>query len=181
MFKLSAFTLLALAASGLVAPAFSTPIDVEARDGHHYGQHHGGSQHGHHGSTPNTAPHKPVRRANVVLRMFDGAEIQGGASSAVVYFTQEWEHGPVSIKGEIIGLELEPNTERGWHVHEFGDLFNGCTSAGLHWNPQGQNHGAPWDHERHVGDLGNFWVNESGDAYIDNQVINDRMSLNDSL
>ncbi|TFK27449.1 superoxide dismutase 1, partial [Coprinopsis marcescibilis] len=95
-----------------------------------------------------------------------------------VYFTQEWEHGPVSIKGEIIGLDLEPNAERGWHVHEFGDLTNGCTSAGLHWNPQVQNHGAPWDHERHVGDLGNFWVDENGDAYVDNQVINDRMSLN---
>ena len=48
--------------------------------------------------------------------MFNGNEIEGGYSEAVIYFTQDWEHGPVSIKGEIIGLDLEPNSQRGWHV-----------------------------------------------------------------
>ncbi|TFK27466.1 superoxide dismutase [Coprinopsis marcescibilis] len=110
--------------------------------------------------------------------MFNGNEIEGGLSEAVLYFTQDWEHGPVSVQGEIVGLDLEPNSQRGWHVHEFGDLTNGCTSAGLHWNPEGQNHGAPWDHQRHVGDLGNLHVDTYGDVYIDGKVINDRMSLN---
>ncbi|TFK27470.1 hypothetical protein FA15DRAFT_635605 [Coprinopsis marcescibilis] len=118
------------------------------------------------------------QQAVSVLRIHDGSEIQGGSTSAVVYFTQEYEDGPVSIKGEIIGLGFEPNVERGWHIHESGDLSNGCASAGLHFNPEGKNHGAPDDDERHVGDLGNLQIDENGDAYIDNEVINDKISLN---
>ncbi|TFK27469.1 hypothetical protein FA15DRAFT_701871 [Coprinopsis marcescibilis] len=182
---LSVFTLLATCA---ISPAFGNPVDsseplVEARNWQHHGNgnhHQGGSSQHQSGNNGHwSAPDEkyfPIKKASVALRIYDENEVQGGATNAVVYFTQDYEGGPVSIKGEIVGLGLEPNTERGWHVHESGDLSQGCAGAGGHFNPQGMNHGAPWDHHRHVGDLGNFKVNEWGDAYVDN-IVNDKMSL----
>ena len=41
---------------------------------------------------------------------------------------------PTIIRGLIKGLE--PG-EHGFHIHEFGDLSDGCASAGGHYNPDG--------------------------------------------
>ena len=54
---------------------------------------------------------------------------------------------PVHVKGEISGLE---KGDHGFHIHEYGDYTNGCTSTGSHFNPFHKNHGAPIDEERYV-------------------------------
>merc|ERR1711939_470844 len=62
-----------------------------------------------------------------------------GKVTGKAIFTQESEGSPVTVTGEITGND--PNAQRGFHIHTFGDLSNGCTSAGPHFNPAGKKHG----------------------------------------
>ncbi|ODV85360.1 hypothetical protein CANARDRAFT_28161 [[Candida] arabinofermentans NRRL YB-2248] len=78
----------------------------------------------------------------------------------IVTFEQSSESEPTTISWEIEGNDA--NALRGFHIHQFGDNTNGCTSAGPHFNPFGKNHGAPEDSERHVGDLGNITTDSNG-------------------
>ncbi|CAG8828298.1 14587_t:CDS:2, partial [Racocetra persica] len=94
-------------------------------------------------------------KAIAVLRG-DKPEIK---TCGVITFTQDNENAPTQIDVDI--SNLEPG-QHGFHVHEFGDNTNGCTSAGSHYNPFNKTHGGPTDENRHVGDLGNVTASEDG-------------------
>ena len=79
---------------------------------------------------------------------------------------------PTIIKGIIKGLT--PG-KHGFHIHEFGDLSDGCASAGGHYNPEGVDHGSL--QQGHVGDLGNIIADKSGTARF--QIKAERVQLSD--
>lgn len=68
-----------------------------------------------------------------------------------VLFRQHYSQGKLEAIFHLDGFPLDNNQSgRAIHIHELGDLSDGCNSAGGHYNPFGVNH------PRHPGDFGNF-------------------------
>lgn len=75
-----------------------------------------------------------------------------------VYFYKK--KNSVFIDIDISGLPS--NSKLGFHIHEAGDLSEGCLSACSHLNPFHKTHGGPKSAVRHVGDLGNIITDTNG-------------------
>ena len=73
--------------------------------------------------------------------------------------------GVIKFKEERNGVKINYNItgltdgKHGFHIHEYGDLTDGCTSACAHFNPYHKKHGGLHSKERHLGDLGNITSN----------------------
>ena len=108
-----------------------------------------------------------VKKAVCVLHPTEGNNAHG-----VVTFTQS--DSGIIVKADIEGLSTG---KHGFHVHEYGDCSDPTgKSAGGHFNPENKDHGAPWDIDRHVGDLGNVTADENGMAHL--EMIDTVISLN---
>ncbi|TFL01238.1 superoxide dismutase [Pterulicium gracile] len=95
-------------------------------------------------------------RAFAVLEP-DAAQVTG-----TIFFTQPNPNGPVTVTGQLFGLD--PNAERGIHIHRFGNLTQKCESTGEHWNAANTTHGDisnPFT-SRHRGDLGTLKPTRTG-------------------
>ena len=102
----------------------------------------------------------------------------GNKVSGTVTFTEVADG--VQVQAELAGLT--PG-KHGFHIHEFGDCSAAdLSSAGGHFNPTNQPHGAPDAESRHVGDMGNIEADASGAAkleYLDHHMslANDESSI----
>lgn len=86
---------------------------------------------------------------------------RGNTTSGEVRFVQQGSK--VMVSGEVRGLK--PGAEHGFHVHDKGDCSSGDgMSAGGHFNPGGQKHGAHGTGEHHVGDLPSLKADANGVA-----------------
>ncbi|KAL1270555.1 hypothetical protein QQF64_029571 [Cirrhinus molitorella] len=72
-----------------------------------------------------------------------------------VLFKQIFPNGTLEVKVDLCGLPVGDQQARAIHIHQYGDLSQGCITVGPHYNPQAVNH------PLHPGDLGNF-VSENG-------------------
>ncbi|QDU32332.1 Superoxide dismutase [Cu-Zn] precursor [Poriferisphaera corsica] len=88
---------------------------------------------------------------------------KGNKVNGIVNF---WEDGnDVVVMAEIKGLE--PNSEHGFHIHEYGDISESDgKGTGDHYNPEGHKHGMPEMKDRHAGDFGNIMSDDKGEAML---------------
>lgn len=92
---------------------------------------------------------------------------------AIAVFDYPKCKGTVEINEKSNGiLEFNVNLRslsqglHGFHIHEAGNLAEGCKSCCSHFNPLGAKHGGLDDknHSRHLGDLGNIQVDKRGNC-----------------
>merc|ERR1712166_1260028 len=88
----------------------------------------------------------------------------GGSSVSGIVKMSQTEGQKVKIVADLKGLT--PG-QHGFHIHQFGNLTEGCKTAGPHFNPHGKTHGGPDKEVRHVGDLGNVTSNGKDDSVFE--------------
>lgn len=95
--------------------------------------------------------------------LFVPSQINSNGITGIVIFHQCTK---ASITNVLIKLQgFKPNLTHAIHIHEFGDLTEGCTSLGGHFNPFNKQHGFYKinGNDRHAGDLiNNIKSDEAG-------------------
>lgn len=99
----------------------------------------------------------PYSKPNPIVAV---ACVKENTIQGTIEFRENTEDDNVLIEVNLVGLLS--NSKLGFHIHEAGDLTDGCKSACMHFNPYKQNHGSPKSKIRHVGDLGNLIADNNG-------------------
>ena len=100
----------------------------------------------------------PIEKAICILY-----PTQGSDASGTIMFTKTAVG--IKVTADFQGL---PIGKHGFHIHEFGDCSSpDGMSAGGHFNPDGNQHGAPTDMMRHEGDMGNIETDNEGKAHVE--------------
>lgn len=86
----------------------------------------------------------------------------GSTVSGTVRFEEVIADGVPAVRVTVDAASVPPGMH-GFHVHEKGDCSApDATSAGGHFNPSGDPHGAPGAPPHHAGDFGNVEANADG-------------------
>jgi Cu-Zn family superoxide dismutase len=88
------------------------------------------------------------------------AVISSGKIQGVVIFKQKEDYIRIII--DIKGLIK--NHKHGFHIHESGDLREGCKSCCAHYNPNNTEHSGL--DGGHAGDLGNIKTDDDGNCFM---------------
>lgn len=98
---------------------------------------------------------------------------QGSSASGTATFVER--SGKLIVDGRFKGLT--PG-QHGIHIHEKGDCSApDAMSAGGHYNPTGEPHGAPGSAKHHGGDFGNLTADANGDATLSVTLDTSRVGL----
>ncbi len=81
-----------------------------------------------------------------------------------IYFYSEY--GKINMLILLKNIGLHYGKLKGLHIHECGDLTNGCLSACAHYNPSNEIHGGLNSKHRHYGDFGNIKLDDNGNCQI---------------
>lgn len=104
--------------------------------------------------------------------------------NAICFIDNEYLKAIINFKQKSYGTQITfdikskiPNSQgkvHAIHIHEYGNLTEGCKSTGSHYNPYNKTHGSIFTKERHVGDLiNNFKYDNKNNffqTYIDETV-----------
>eukprot|EP00455_Lapot_gusevi_P049280 TRINITY_DN6961_c0_g1_i4.p1 TRINITY_DN6961_c0_g1~~TRINITY_DN6961_c0_g1_i4.p1 ORF type:complete len:189 (+),score=37.30 TRINITY_DN6961_c0_g1_i4:63-629(+) len=88
-----------------------------------------------------------------------------------------WVQFEETDQGTLITAEVQGLSpgKHGFHVHEKSSIANKCKASGSHFNPDGNEHGAPGEENSHAGDMGNLEADSDGTATY--RETNDKMKL----
>ena len=129
-------------------------------------------------SAATAAPSQPPVMTQASPSAATATRMSGSAATAQLTATQGNKvTGTVTFEPAGDGLHVTAHIEgltpgeHGFHLHQNGDCSApDGSSAGDHWNPTQQPHGAPDAPQHHSGDLGNITADASGMAHVDKTV-----------
>nr|XP_003411340.2 extracellular superoxide dismutase [Cu-Zn] [Loxodonta africana] len=107
--------------------------------------------------------HRGARDGGPGADLYTACSVQPSASigaaqprvTGLVLFRQLAPGAKLEAFLDLEGFTAEHNgSARAIHVHQFGDVSQGCEATGPHYNPLGV------PHPQHPGDFGNFWVRD---------------------
>jgi len=104
----------------------------------------------------------------MVTRRFIATFVPNSIStiSGTVVFEQTHAILPVRVHFQLSGFKRKGQIHA-IHIHEYGDLSNGCISLGGHWNPTNTQHGCFQDgYNHHAGDLINNLIVQEDKCFV---------------